>query len=167
MNTQDPDLCLSIALYTYNQIEGAKDGWNERNDRRAFVIQGSQAWAAGQAPGEYTEGPGEVDRRIGLRLDTINKLWAESAGVIGSAKHVFIYLGSSASKRAIELASQLAPERMSFVLCDCAFHMKDGLIVQAGLSSAAQIMCECGGRRTMAKILETYLETGVIVGGDG
>lgn len=143
----------SIALVSYNQIGGGnKTGWQKEGGRRALVIQNSKGeqFAATYA-GE--RGDNEVRREINTAWDTLQ-------GSLKELDQVVVYVGTSGSERAIELAAQLPPEKVTFVLCDCGLHGKRALINQSGLGMARQILCECRGVHTMGRILSSFLATG-------
>lgn len=156
-------MASAIAILTYNQVDGIQtSGWIEKNGRRALVIQGDKAWGAGQAPEEYTHGEGDREKRIKARSDTIERLWADFAQISADFDQVFIYLGTKGSERAVQLASCLAAERVTFVACTCGLERKEALVQMAGLGACGRIVSSCGGHATLAQILNEFFEMGRI-----
>lgn len=142
-----------VAFITYNEVgEKIASGWHERNGHRALVLQNTK----GQ--GGLTDGPiGEANRR-----EQINLLWQELRQQLSAIDHIVVYVGTNGSEAAIALASELRPEQVTFVGCDCNIFAKEMLIQAAGMDKSKRLLCECGGHMTMEWLLNRFLETGQI-----
>jgi hypothetical protein len=62
----------------------------------------------------------------------------------------------------ISLAATLPKDRIRFVLCDCNLSGKLDLIRRNGLGEVPYLMCECGGQRSMGRLVEQFFESGVV-----
>lgn len=141
----------NVAFITYNSLDGLSSGWHEANGRRALVLQNTKG-----------EGSRVNGRPIGSanREEQIGMLWTELQNNIHELDHVVVYVGANGSQRAIELASQLPPTKVTFVSCDCGLDIKELLITLSGLSEAGRVLCECGGHLTMKVMFQTFMRSG-------
>ncbi len=148
----------AIALVSYNGfVDGESNGWKERGDKKVLLFQnsGGLSWGAQQRPQSQSElvaGAKSVERQIGCH-------WGVLADAIPELDTVYFYVGSYGAERAIELAREhrLDPGKAAFVLCDCGYSKKIGLIREYGFSSSRIIMCECGGHTTMRRLYDAAL----------
>ena len=150
----------SIAFVSYNPIgDTPESGWQEKEGRRALVLQNSKGH-----PWEMDKLSAQVEWRFGsgnpyVKAE-IDELWAALIKVLPELDQVVIYLGAGGSEHAVELASHISPEKITFVACNCDIHEKRTLIDHFALGSVNQIKCECGGKRTMGELLSRFLVTG-------
>lgn len=72
---------------------------------------------------------------------------------------IVVYVGTGGSEGAIELAASLPHEKVRMVMCDCNLWHKQDLFSQHKLK-APIMMCECGGRSTMKKLVDEFLQSG-------
>lgn len=144
----------NVAFVTYNAVgRGLPSGWHDGPDgRRALVLQNTKG------EGSLSGGPIGRDRRV----EEIGILWGELQKALTELDHVVIYVGTRGSERAIELASELPPAKVTFVGCDCGLPYKEAMIQLAGLAEARRFLCECGGHRTMEALYERFMETGTL-----
>ncbi len=145
----------TVAFITYNTLDGITTGWHEREGRRAFVMQN-------------TKGRGAI--REGNRTMTVAELsaeierqWGELQKHLPEIDHAYVYVGAEGSERAIELASKLKPEQVTFIGCRCGLAHKEALVQAAGMDRSRRILCECGGHSTMFAMIVSYLRTGEAV----
>lgn len=154
---------MKIAMLSYNSILSAKgNGWI---DDALFMIQSDN----GKAYGAPQIGIGTIAELSKLRAEGIDQVqgavighWDQLADLLPQLDKVVIYVGDSGSEHTIRYAAErkLGAEKAVFVLCDCNEHNKRRLIEENGFGKSPVIMCECGGRRTMARLANTFLETG-------
>lgn len=141
----------TCAFLTYNSVwQDLSNGWHEILGRRIFVLQNTKGG------GSLATGSIGADRR----REEIDILWGKLQEALPTLDHVVIYLGARGSERAIELARQLPASKVTFVSCDCGLPTKEALIQEAGLTDCGRVLCECGGHRTMAALLELFVATG-------
>lgn len=145
-------LMKCVAFLTYNTVgQGLSNGWHEGPDgRRAFVLQNTRGltWFATR-----------ISESSRVR-DEIADLWTKVLENLSDLDQIVVYVGDSGSERAIELAATLPASKVTFVLCDCNWSSKTGRIKSAGLADATQVDCECGGHRTMRKLLNNFMQSG-------
>lgn len=154
---------MKIAMLSYNSILSAKgNGWI---DDSLFMIQSENAsgWGAQQmgfgTPADLRELRNEG---IGQVQGTVKSHWDQLADLLPELDKVVIYVGDRGSEHTIRYATErkLDAGKAVFVLCDCNEQNKRRLIEENGFGKAPVIMCECGGRRTMARLANTFLESG-------
>lgn len=142
-----------VAFVTYNLLGNGSiaSGWHESGNCRALVLQN-------------TKGRGRFLNTLssGERRDEIGILWDELQGVLPELDHVVVYVGAGGSEAAIAMAAQLAVSKVTFVLCDCGFPAKMGMIAGAGLQDAKVVLCECGGHRTMEMLFQSFMVYGAL-----
>lgn len=155
----------AVAFVTYNTVgDKLSSGWHGSDDRRAFVIQNSRGydWAV-----KETSTPADFDRldtaNVNRVRDEIGTLWGQLQEALPALDHVVVYVGSQGSERAIALAAQLPADKVTFVGCDCGLAIKAALIMAAGFNPSQLVLCECGGRRSMRRFYEAYMETGELL----
>lgn len=169
----------AAAFLTYNSVgePGTYPGELERNGHTAIIVQHprGQRWGAevdGQAPvgprQSLEEAESELERQQMIsageaRRQLIAELYAGFAdpAKVAELDYIVVYVGASGSEGALRLASQLPPEKVRIVTCDCDLYQKRLMAVQLGIE-APYLVCECGGRTTMGHLLERYLETGLV-----
>jgi len=154
---------MKIAMLSYNSILSAKrNGWV---DDALFMIQSDN----GKAYGAPQIGIGTRAELSELRAEGIGQVqgavighWDQLADLLPELDKVVIYVGDSGSEHTIRYAAEckLDAEKAVFVLCYCNEHNKRRLIEKNGFGKSPVIMCECGGRSTMAQLANTFLETG-------
>lgn len=76
--------------------------------------------------------------------------------------YVVVYVGALGSEGAIALAAQAPRDKVRFVLCDCALDEKFNQVHKHGMERVPYLMCECGGRATMGKLVRQFLQTGSV-----
>lgn len=151
----------NVAFVTYNSVGDAlSSGWHGSDGRRALVLQNTKGdrWCAEQGPLTRSEYRTETDRIS----DEISNLWDALLKALPELDHIVVYVGSSGSGRAIELAAKLPASKVTFVGCRCGLPQKEALIRSAGLHEAGRFLCECGGHRSMEKLYRLYMETGTL-----
>jgi hypothetical protein len=156
----------AIAFVTYNTVgDDLSSGWHDSGDRRAFVIQNSRGWAWGARENrDVPTGNSRLESGCVNRVrDEIGNLWGQLQTALPELDHVVVYVGSQGSERAIALAAQLPTDKVTFVGCDCGLAIKAALIVAAGFDPSKLVLCECGGRRTMRRLYNSYMETGELL----
>lgn len=165
----------NVAFLTYNTVgEDLSNGWHDGLDgRRAFLLQNSRGnrWAVdANIPAEYrnsdTAPPGYsrvAAENVDRVHDEIGILWGQLQEILPSLDHVVVYVGSSGSECAIALAAQLPASKVTFVACDCGLPFKEILIQTAGLLTAGRVLCECGGRRTLKRLFDSFLQSGELL----
>jgi len=161
----------SVAFLTYNTVgENLRSGWHDGPDgRRAFVLQNDSGnrWAVEDLFVDPKTVPSGYSRSAKTNVDhvsgKIDGLWGELLKVLSDLDHVVIYVGANGSERAIVLAAQLPASKVTFVGCDCGLPYKEMMIQSAGLNDAGRVLCECGGRRTMRKLFDSFLTTGELL----
>ena len=154
---------MKIAMLSYNSILPTKgNGWV---DGTLFMIQTENAsgWGAQQMGFGTSAKLRELrDEGIDQVKGTVMGHWDQLADLLPELDKVVIYVGDSGSEHTIKYAAErkLDAEKAVFVLCDCNEPNKRSLIEENGFSKSHVIMCECGGRRTMARLASMFLETG-------
>lgn len=156
-----------IAFVTYNTVGETKGGWHDGADgRRALVVQNSNCnqWAvdalldgARVPPTGYKRSETKYVDRV---RDEISSLWEQLQKAMPELDHVVVYVGSRGSERAIALAAQLPPSKVTFVGCTCGLPAKEALVQAAGMAEARRMLCECGGHLTMERLYLRFMETG-------
>lgn len=149
-----------VAFITYNNLGGVADsGWHEQDGRKALVLQGTtgRPWLADQT---VPKGSTQFEQDVKLVSNTIGDLWSQLVAAISDLDQVVVYVGDSGSEHAIELAAQLPPEKVTFVLCSCGWSRKTSRIQSRGLSGARVVQCECGGRSTMGGMFRSFMNQG-------
>jgi hypothetical protein len=155
----------NVAFVTYNTVgNGLSSGWHGSNGRRALLVQNGdcQEYAVDKFYDADPDGYSRADHADHIR-DEIGRIWDNLLSSITELDHIVIYVGSSGSERAIELAAKLPAEKITFVGCDCDLLLKELMIRAAGLTSAGRVLCECGGRRTMGALYERFMGTGELL----
>jgi len=156
-----------IAFVTYNTIGNLESGWhNGPESRQALVVQNSKCgkWAvdalldgASVPPPDYKRSETKYADHV---RDEIGKLWEQLQKALPDLDHVVVYVGSKGSERAIALAAQLSPSKVTFVGCVCGLLVKEALIQAAGMAGTRRMLCECGGGRTLERLYRRFMETG-------
>ncbi len=160
------------AFVTYNSIGDGNlsSGWHERNGNHALLLQNTKgfAWAFHENTGDVRtiedlpEGYFRSDTpHVGVVTEQIEQLWEQLVREIDTLDFLVIYVGSTGSKRFIELAKELPAEKITFVACDCDLVNKTNKIFGAGLQGAGRLLCECGGNKTMGELLHKFLDDGL------
>lgn len=167
---------------TYNTIGDSGDypnGLLERNGHQAIIVQHpkGQCWGAmvnGREP--VADGPtgaqalcdakDEKEKQEMLAARQLRKRLVADlySGIFRSEElatidFVVVYVGANGSQGAIELAAK-AGEKARFVMCDCNLGIKLSMIASSMGKITPFLECECGGRETMARLVEEFLETG-------
>lgn len=155
----------AVAFVTYNTVgDTLSSGWHDSNGRRALVLQNTkgESWGAGEAPGKRDSSV-PLEQLGENRRGQIGNLWGELQRVLTELDHVVVYVGARGSERAIELAAQLPPSKVTFVSCDCGLLAKELMIQVAGMDKAGRVLCECGGHRTMETLFRRFMVTGELL----
>lgn len=155
-----------VAFVTYNSVgKNLPSGWHGQNGRQALVLQNSKGerWAVNELIGRG-DVPPDYERRdakyTDLVKDEIGNLWVELQKALPELDHIVVYVGSSGSELAIQLASQLPAEKITLVGCHCGLPKKEAMVQTFGLGSCRRMLCECGGQRTMGQLFGAYMATG-------
>lgn len=146
-----------VAFVTYNTL-GIASGVHQHADREAFVLQNSTGRGS-LAEGKRTMNVNEIG-------DEISRLWEQIGQMSKELDHIVVYVGARGSERAIALAAQLPAEKITFIGCSCGLPAKEAMVQAAGLDKARRIMCECGGHKTMERMINSFLDTGSLGIGD-
>jgi hypothetical protein len=157
---------MKIAMLSYNSILSTKgNGWV---DDALFMIQSD----SGKAYGAPQIGIGTLPELQQMRNEGVSQVqgavmrhWDHLADLLPELDKVVIYVGDNGSEHTIRYAAErkLDAKKAIFVLCDCNEQNKRRLIEENGFGKSPIIMCECGGRRTMARLANTFLETGQLL----
>lgn len=142
-----------VAFVTYNTLGNLVSGWHTQDDRSALVLQNTKG------EGSLIEGPIGRDNR----MNQIGVLWSELQRSIPTLDHVVVYVGADGSQRAIAMAAQLPPSKVTFVACDCGLSIKEALIQASGMSEAGRILCACGGHYAMRGLFDHFMATGTLL----
>ncbi len=125
-------------VITYNSVDGYPAGEYKGKewDVTIYSNANTKTWGPDDAPGRLEKILGQVN---GKRPDK-----------------VYLYAGLYAMNGALHAASHIAGTGvdMAIVACDCDWGYKQSAASQLG---AKLIASECGGRRTLGKIVEKYL----------
>ena len=147
-----------IGFVTYNTLTGFKNGWVKSVDglRSALIVQD-------------TNGRGSLDDEKRTRTTEeirleVAKSWETLDESLSELDHVVIYVGASGSEGAIERATKVPAKKLTFIGCSCGLEKKEVLIQSAGLCDANRFLCECGGHRTMAAMIRSFLESETVLG---
>lgn len=170
------------AFLTYNSIgePGAfPNGVVESDGNTAIIVQHPKGkrWGAqvqglgeplrGDTPGLAPEGTAEREDQRGIfaseRERLVATLYADffDQGQVDDIDFLVIYVGTGGSEGAIELAAQVPHEKVRIVMCDCNLWYKQELFNQHQLD-VPYLMCECGGRATMARLVKQFLQSGIV-----
>lgn len=103
----------------------------------------------------------ELDDIKSSREGLVRELYSSVFNLADVPDYVVVYVGTGGSEGAIHLAAQLPKEKVRFVLCDCNLPGKLGLIATY-YDAVPYLMCECGGQRTMEKVVNDFLSTGAV-----
>lgn len=150
-----------------------------RNGNRAIIVQfpRGQRWGAkvnGKDPVgqrqtlEEAESAEERQEMIAItdrRESLVRDLYAGffEKATLDELDYVVIYVGAGGSEGAIQLAAQVDPAKVRFVLCDCNLSEKLSEIARfIKTTEVPYLVCECGGQRTMGMLVESFLETGIV-----
>lgn len=154
----------NVAFLTYNTVgNGHPNGCIERDGRKAFLIQNPQGerWVLGVGPAEIgyilTSGS-DIDRR---REEIAVAQVTEHKDLLEKMDRVYVYLGAGHAMRKIaQLIKGIPGSKLTFVACDCNWTEKMRTLESSGFGDCPRLMCECGGHRTMERLLEAHLEKG-------
>ena len=151
-----------VAFLTYNTVGDpgeVANGWHERNGRRALVLQGpTNQWhlmrlIAGSTVGSSSK----VDLAVAGQIDN---LWDSLLKALPELDHVVIYVGIGGANRAIELAAQLPPEKVTFLFCSCGRNSKIALMNEKVPGARLMETTFCGGCMQMLGLFTSFLENG-------
>lgn len=145
---------VNVAFVTYNTLEGFQGGWIERAGRAALVVQDTQGRGA-LADGNRTRTKGEI-------VAAIEEQWGTLESSLPRLDRLVVYVGAGGSERAIEMAAKLPQEKLTLIGCCCGLQEKEAMVQRAGLGDVDRRLCECGGHRTMARMINVFLETGAV-----
>jgi hypothetical protein len=167
------------AFLTYNTVGEPglfQNGTTERDGHQAIIVQHPQGqrWGAsvdGVNPVQSSPGLAPVGSPMGERQRDafVETRKAAVASIYGGfldetpldeLDFLVIYVGTNGSQGAIELAARVPKEKVRFILCDCGYFGKLKDIAANGMEEVPVLMCECGGRRTMARLVEEFFATG-------
>lgn len=158
---------ITAVFVTYNCLGKANEvanGWHEAGGRRALVLQNTCGVAWGASPVQTTDPSDIAHQKWDRQLATteVDRLWRVLETTLSQVDRLIVYIGSSGSERAVELASTFDPDRVVYVGCDCGEARKIRLLGQVGYYNMRR--CKCGGHHTMKRLFEEFLETGKIDG---
>lgn len=154
---------MKIAMLSYNSIlPHRKNGWVTDN---LYMIQEEN----GKAFGAPQFAVGTLPQLGRLRDEGIHQVqqqvaghWEQLADVLPDLDAVVIYVGDRGSEDTIQYAAErkLEPKKAMFVLCGCNEQNKRRMIAKNGFGKSHTLMCECGGRSTMADLAQKFIATG-------
>lgn len=175
---------MSHALFmSYNAIgkdNAFTNGTFERNGQTVTILQHpkGQRWggaiddlpptefdaiAAGMSPAEQNQSGAKAGA---LRRETIAVLERELVAVSTPLDFLVVYVGASGSQGAIEVARRYPIGIVRFVMCSCGFEEKLYEIAHVfGIHDLRDLTipilrCECGGHRTMERLVNDFITTG-------
>ena len=139
-----------IAIVTYNRIgEGQyENGLMERDDKQIYIAQNGHRskWAAdGGSESEKFDRRQSVAGYVAKSLD------------LTDMDQIFLYVGSNGGEEAIRQTAQIPADKITYVMCDCNWSRKNNMIREHGNISAKIEGCECGGQKTLDRILKGLL----------
>jgi hypothetical protein len=142
-----------IAIVTYNRIgEGQyENGLMQREDKQIYIAQNGHRskWAAGN---DSSPEDGEARRRresvVGYVIKSID---------LKDMDQIYLYVGNNGGEEAIRQTAEIPAEKITYVMCDCNWCQKIGMISKYGNKAAKVQSCECGGRSTLERILKKLL----------
>lgn len=156
----------TAAFMTYNSIDGILSGMHQLNGNKAIVLSNTKGhkWAVKEIAGEerpdnYDRGESQYQNCVRSEIDTLFESLSDKIEEIDT---FVVYVGSSGSERAIELAKKFPPSKLVFVGCDCGLNEKTRLLEVHGLGSAKKMLCECGGSKTMRQLFDHFFHCGVV-----
>lgn len=156
------------AFVTYNNVGDGSlaSGWHSNEGREALLLQNTRGykWAVQEPAGGADRPPPGYDRddekNVRAVKSQIEQLWETLREQADSLDFIVIYLGASGSELFIELAQDLPASKVIFAVCDCDLGLKAQMVRNAGLLKSGRIICECGGRRTLGRLFESFLYEG-------
>jgi hypothetical protein len=141
-----------IALITYNVVgEGIYGDVIKLDGREIYIVQNrSKYFWWGKGP----KGDSDAARRE-VAIETMDDALQIP---LQEMDKIFLYIGQTGGEEVIGRTKDIAPEKITYVMCDCNLRLKEHIIKGMGNEKAEIIMSECGGQRTMEKILKSYLK---------
>lgn len=143
-----------VAFVTYNTLPDLQNGWLERGEHAALIAQDTNGRGV-LSDGNRTRSPEEIGEEI-------ERLWGQLDVALPELDRLVVYVGASGSLRAIQLAAKVPIQKLTFIGCGCGLDEKEAMIQEFGLGAADRRLCECGGHRTMAAMVNVFLETGTV-----
>lgn len=142
-----------IAIITYNVVgEGIYGDVIRCDGREIYIVQNRHRsfWGADRSlpSGEIAESRNRIAKRT---IDDAMKL------SLKDMDKIFLYVGSGGGEEIILETRMLPAEKITYIMCDCNLWLKEQLIESVGNADSKIIMSECGGQKTMEKILKSYL----------
>lgn len=141
-----------IAIVTYNRIGQGQyqNGVMKSGDKEIYIAQNGHRskWAADP---DY---PNQYDRaqtRAMVARSVISQV------NLKDMDKIFMYVGARGGDAAIEETRSIPAEKITYVMCDCGYGAKLGIIKDYGNKNARTMQCECGGRETLERILKGLL----------
>ncbi len=150
---EDEKKIKRIALVTYNVVgDGKYDSLIKQDGLEMHLVQNGHRskWAVDKnlSSKESTD----VRERVAKRaIDAAMELSLEDMD------RVYLYVGSNGAESIIAETRKMPADKITYVLCDCNLSKKRELLKQFGHPDAQVIVAECGGQRTLDKILKSYL----------
>ena len=140
-----------VAIVTYNRIgEGNYPNGVIRGEGvEIYIAQNGHRseWAADPENNEYTKAQTRkiASASVARQID------------LSDMDKVFIYVGANGGEEAIRQTRNIPSEKISYVLCHCNYGTKRDMIQSIGNGKADIISSECGGRSTLDRIVERFL----------
>lgn len=147
---------MKVAFFSYNAfVSNTVNGWNNGTNNNVLLVQDPQ----GRPWGTQQTGI-STDEMAQESVSAIENGWQGMASEINNLDKLYIYVGSYGAEHAIKLAREnnIPSEKVTFVMCDCQLGNKKSMIQKCNYQDAEVIMCECGGRDTMATLYYKYMK---------
>jgi len=145
-----------IGVLTYNTVGSPQaygNGWHRNEDREVFVASHprGQVWGAGS---------GTLHETARIAAGVVQQAFEQIESNLDELDHLYVYVGDRGSEGAVALAARLPASKVTFVFCDCNLGSKRATVRAQGLSGSEEILCECGGHRTLERLVRQYLQPG-------
>ena len=136
-----------IAIVTYNRVGDGRylNGVMRRNGLELYFAQNGHLAKRAARDCFDTYQRSRVAQSVAREFD------------LSQMDHSYIYVGAEGGEEAIRQTRHLHPDKVTYVMCDCNFSAKRALISNHGNTGARIMSCECGGRDTLAGIVEKLL----------
>ena len=139
---------------TYNTVgnpQAFANGWHRDGDREVFVASHpkGKTWGAGV---------GTLHETARIASGVVAQTFEKIEDILEELDRLYVYVGDSGSEGAVALASRLPAHKVTFVICDCNLGTKWATVRSQGLCGSGEILCECGGHRTLERLARQFLQ---------
>jgi hypothetical protein len=140
-----------IAIVTYNRIGSGQyeNGVITGKNVQVFIAQNGHRSKWAVHPDSDNEQGAETRARMSRNVLRQVEL--------ADMDRVYVYVGSNGGEEMILQTRDLPAEKVTYVMCDCSWGHKKGLIKKFGHEESGIIECECGGQITLEDLLKDLL----------